>query len=234
MNILIKTKFYISKINFLFYIIFKIFRKNDNRIVTNKTHLVIEGYPRSANTYCYSIFKTLDTNLNIASHIHLPVNINLGLNKKIPCIAIIRDPIDCITSYMIRENIEILHAINYYLFFHNNLDVNNNKLLIVKFSTIISNYEKVINKYNHLFNTKYFVNENHNFDELVVERVKKMDMQDTGEDIINHLTVALPSKEREKLKNKYKTLIKIKHYKRLEKCNQLYNKLLTKSKNIFK
>ena len=229
-----KTKFFLSKSSSLFLILFKIFRYNDRRIVNKKTNLVIEGFPRSANTFCYAAFKTIEPKLSISSHIHLPVNVNLAFKKKVPCIVLIREPLDCIISFIIREKVDIKYAMEYYLFFHKNLKINYSNLLIVQFSTIVHDFSIVIKKFNSIFKENYKIENKEIFTEKVFDYVKEMDMKDTGEKKINHNTVAIPSKERKKQKDKYINLIKTNpnYSLLLNQCSDIYIKIKNQSKNI--
>ncbi|WP_404324956.1 hypothetical protein HA399_10765 [Cobetia sp. UIB-001] len=72
--------------------------------VTPKADLVIEGFPRSANTYLHRIIRAAtDNKLLIANHVHRAQQIKMAMRYKIPTFVLFRHPLDCISSYLVRE-----------------------------------------------------------------------------------------------------------------------------------
>jgi len=108
--ILNKDYFYIKKESikdymscnfpFLFIYLIKIkyfiFKERD-RTVCGDTDIVLEGYPRSANSFVSSIFNKY-TSLNLSDHTHYIANVMLGLKMEKKIIVLIRDPKDAIIS----------------------------------------------------------------------------------------------------------------------------------------
>lgn len=72
--------------------------------VTPDTDLVIEGYPRSANTFLHRIVRAAtDNRLKIGNHVHRPQQVTVALRRDIPCFVLFRHPRDAIASYLVRE-----------------------------------------------------------------------------------------------------------------------------------
>lgn len=72
--------------------------------VTRGCDLVLEGYPRSANTYLNRIVRAATGGkLHIANHVHRPQQVRMAVRYGIPCFVLFRHPLDCIASYMVRE-----------------------------------------------------------------------------------------------------------------------------------
>jgi len=70
-----------------------------SRSVADTTEVVIEGFPRSANTYLVQGFlQTQERSVSVAHHLHLPVNVHQGIKKNIPCLVMIRRPTEAVTS----------------------------------------------------------------------------------------------------------------------------------------
>src|ERR1043166_5658936 len=68
------------------------------------TDIVIDGFPRCANTYAtYAFDLAQKARLNIANHIHKKSQFLVARKYGIPAILLIRDPLDCITSTLIRQ-----------------------------------------------------------------------------------------------------------------------------------
>tara|TARA_B100002052_G_scaffold297744_1_gene329228 strand:+ start:396 stop:1100 length:705 start_codon:yes stop_codon:yes gene_type:complete len=228
-----RFKFLLANNLFLYKLIFLILRFNDNRIVRKNTDLVIEGFPRSANTFCKAAFLMIDSHLSIASHIHLPINIKLGLKNKIPIIILIRKPIDAITSHIIRSSSNVSNAINSYKRFHINISYNDSRVLFVKFETIVKNFPIVITKYNELFDTNYNIDiDIKDFNKKVFKFVKTMDKIDNSSNMTNHKTVAIPNQKRIIQKNTLTNQINSEFFEMINDCNTIYKDILAKAKNI--
>lgn len=60
--------------------------------------LVIEGYPRSANTFLMLWIARANPELRIASHLHSIANVHEGLRLGLPVVVVIRPPEDAIAS----------------------------------------------------------------------------------------------------------------------------------------
>ncbi|MBU3007658.1 hypothetical protein [Cobetia amphilecti] len=110
--------------------------------VTKRADLVIEGFPRSANTYLHRIVRAATGNkLSIGNHVHRPQQVSVAINHGIPVFVIFRHPLECISSYLVREpGLKVDSCINDYINFANHvLQYKNDPLLC------IFTFEQVIN-----------------------------------------------------------------------------------------
>lgn len=83
---------------------FRNLQTGQHRWVTSDTDIVLEGYPRSANTYLYRIIRAASGDkLKISHHVHRPQQVLMALRYRIPCFVIFRHPLDAIASYLVRE-----------------------------------------------------------------------------------------------------------------------------------
>jgi hypothetical protein len=74
------------------------------RTVRPDTDIVIEAFPRSANTFLVHALEIIaEGRLNIAHHLHDPVQITRGVAAGIPVIVIIRTPEDAVSSWMLKS-----------------------------------------------------------------------------------------------------------------------------------
>src|SRR5690606_7043317 len=111
----------VGKYKFL-YFIYRFYPKFNNRIVTKETLLCIEGFPRSGNTFCYHVFKLFNPNVKVAHHIHSPVQIYLSNKYQLPCLIMIRNPLDSVSSIVIVDGkLSITTALRYYIFYYKEL-----------------------------------------------------------------------------------------------------------------
>ena len=69
------------------------------------TEVVIEGFPRSANTFSVKAFRTAQGSrtVAIAHHLHAPAQFQLAKRYGVPAICLVRDPVDAVASLIIRE-----------------------------------------------------------------------------------------------------------------------------------
>ncbi|NJK64730.1 MAG: hypothetical protein HC921_20345 [Synechococcaceae cyanobacterium SM2_3_1] len=86
---------------FLFYLLFNIFGKAKQRAVTQDTDIVIEGYPRSGNSFAVAAFRRSQSNqVNIATHVHTPCQVIKAAKLNIPTLVLIREPVSAVISRM--------------------------------------------------------------------------------------------------------------------------------------
>lgn len=67
-------------------------------VCRENSDLVIEGYPRSANTFTVDMLNVLSPGLRIAHHTHTVENLRLGRMRGKPVLVLIRNPADAILS----------------------------------------------------------------------------------------------------------------------------------------
>ncbi|MEM9311118.1 MAG: hypothetical protein AAGA34_06695 [Pseudomonadota bacterium] len=74
------------------------------RWVTPDTDLLIEGFPRSANTFFMRIIRAATgEDLRIASHLHRPEQIEMAMRYGVPGVIIFREPLECVASLVVRN-----------------------------------------------------------------------------------------------------------------------------------
>ncbi|NDV63051.1 hypothetical protein G0Q06_11355 [Puniceicoccales bacterium CK1056] len=72
-----------------------------NRLVRRNSELVIEGYPRCANSFAVKAFRQVNdpsNKLHIGTHTHSPANIIMAIKWKVPTVVLIREPEEAILS----------------------------------------------------------------------------------------------------------------------------------------
>lgn len=81
------------------------YRSNDGaQAVGGETEIVIEGFPRSANTFAVVAFQLAQGRpVKIAHHLHAPAQIVDGVRLGIPVILLIREPEAAVRSLMLRK-----------------------------------------------------------------------------------------------------------------------------------
>lgn len=90
------------------------------RRITRRTELVIEGFPRSGNTFADEAFALAQRReVNVVSHVHLPAQVKLAVKRRVPTLVVIREPADAVTSLVVwaphvRLQAGLRHWVHYY------------------------------------------------------------------------------------------------------------------------
>nr|MBA2566441.1 hypothetical protein [Thermoleophilaceae bacterium] len=59
------------------------------RVVRPSTRVVIEGFPRSANSYTFLAFRGWNPGVRIGHHLHTPLQVTLAVRLGVPCAVLI-------------------------------------------------------------------------------------------------------------------------------------------------
>ncbi|MCI5055557.1 MAG: hypothetical protein MRY83_05570 [Flavobacteriales bacterium] len=170
--------------------------------VSTKTKIVIDGFPRSANTYAHQAFLESQGDGiqqgEIAHHIHKSYQIIEGVKRNIPVILLIRNPKDAVLSLVIRQpKISIKTALKSYIVMHKQMLPYISSIIVSDFSQTISEFDKVLENVNDKYSSAFKVFEN---DTLFQEKIKKQ-IENRKEALKGtNNTIALPNKAKHKQK----------------------------------
>lgn len=216
-NIKNKIKHFLGQYPILFSVFYRAQGKNLKLLFCNSTELVIEGYPRSANTWAVVFFEFFQKRrVDIAHHLHTESQLISAAKNSIPAIVLIRHPEDCIKSLLIRENMaNIKSALKRYKNFYNNLMPYKNWFVIAEFDEVTRDMPSIIAKCNSKFGTNFCVGEiNDEVKKLIYQEIDSINNRlDSG--VETH--VARPSNQRNSL---YKEM-------NLDECKNLLDEALS-------
>lgn len=123
------------------------------------TEIVIEGFPRTANTFSHIAFKmTQDRLVKIGHHTHAVAQVLAATRRRIPTIVLIRDPEEAVISFLIGDfdpQISMEHALFEYIAFYKPLLSCRDRFVLAPFSEITSDYGATIRRVNQKFNTSF-------------------------------------------------------------------------------
>ena len=74
-----------------------------NSMPDRRSDLVIEGFPRSANTYARAGFLDANPHARVASHLHNARSVRLAVRRGTPVLVLVREPVSAVTSLMVRD-----------------------------------------------------------------------------------------------------------------------------------
>ncbi|MCS3753184.1 hypothetical protein GGP79_001129 [Salinibacter ruber] len=175
-----------------------------NKRVTNATDIVIDGFPRSANSFAVGAFEySQNKTVDIAHHLHVPAQIIRGCELNVPTVLLIRNPVDTIISYhaLLMEDVlqaksEALLNLGFRPFFELWIDFYRGTIdytdgyVIGTFTHVTKNFGDVVHLVNDKFGTSF---ERFEHDSKVVEIINSKRGRHAG-----------PSDEREKYKEQVK------------------------------
>ena len=193
-----RIKHYIGRYPSLFMNLYRTFapQKNQKLLFGHDTELVLEGYPRSANTFSVVAFEQAQSRpVKLAHHLHVEAQLIQAARENKPAVALLRNPEDCFRSLLVRHpETPVSWAINRYIQFYTAISKLGDKCLIITYEEVINDMGAVIEKINKHFGTNYDVPvHDQTMVQQVFSKVESINQQiDQGKE--SH--VARPSKER--------------------------------------
>jgi hypothetical protein len=122
-----------------------------------RTEIVIEGFPRSANSFAVAAFaRAQGRKPEIAHHVHAPAQILGAAHRNVPAIALIRNPEDAVLEYVIKKpDITIGQALRGYVRFYEPLLACRGAFVTGLFDEVTSDFGAVIRRVNERFRTSF-------------------------------------------------------------------------------
>ncbi len=196
--------------------------------VRRDTQVVIEGYPRSANTFAYVAFAMAQpAPVRIAHHLHSVAQVRRGVRLGLPTIVLIREPREAILSLAIRrEQGDVQWAVDEYVDFYTAMTPLLERVVIADFHEVTNDFGSVIRRLNRRFGTAF--EEFMHSDERVAACYQQIDEIERyhagGEVRATH--VARPSADRNELKRALAEQLQQSRLKlRVARADELYRSL---------
>ncbi|MDP8956787.1 MAG: hypothetical protein M3N24_07505 [Actinomycetota bacterium] len=121
------------------------------------TEIVIEGFPRSANSFAVAAFaRAQGRKPQIAHHVHAPAQVIAATRAGVPAIVLIRNPEDAVLEYVIKKPaIRIGQALRGYARFYEPLLRFRSAFLPGVFDEVTKDFGTVIRRVNERFGTAF-------------------------------------------------------------------------------
>jgi len=125
--------------------------------VDRTTQLVIEGFPRSGNTFAVVAFQRAQRErINIAHHLHVPAQVIRAARWRMPSLVLIRNPTDTVISLVLRHpHLSVRRALLYYASFYETVARYRKAYVLGTFEEVTSDYGAVIERINDKFGTGF-------------------------------------------------------------------------------
>jgi hypothetical protein len=188
-------------------------------LLNDKSELVIEGFPRSANTFAVVAFRQAQkVDVPMAHHLHVEAQILRGVALGIPVVALIRKPEDAVKSLLIRHpDVKPKHAIERYIEFYSAVEKVADKVIVADFDQVTSNFGGIISRINKKFRTDYKVFESSA--ENISSVCEEIDQINRELHSGKETHVARPSSVRKKI------VVKLPQTEQLERAEKIYFRL---------
>jgi len=177
-----------------------------NLAVNRATDIVVEGYPRSGNTFAAQALQLLSPEAKIAHRCHSFTQVSLAAKNNIPCVVLIRSPTDAIVSAWIHADgkLSFPFLAQHYASFYRSCWSLRDHFLVSDFDTTTRNFTKVVQGLNDRWQTEvpspsrqHYPNGFRNEVFMAIDRFYKSS-QNTDQVIEAH--VSRPSEDRERQK----------------------------------
>lgn len=131
--------------------------KHLGAVVNSNTEVVIEGFPRTGNSFAVSAFELAqDRPVAIAHHSHAPAQVRAAARLGIPTMVLVRAPGDAIVSALIRSPTRrVGQSLREYCTFYGQLEECMGSFIVVPFTRLISNFGAEIHRLNAAFGTDF-------------------------------------------------------------------------------
>jgi len=131
-------------------------------LISPDTEIVIEGFPRSGNTYAVAAFQQAQKRqIKIAHHLHAEAQILEGVRRSLPVMVLIREPLAAIRSLKIRQPEEAVdEAFRRYVRFYSITRKVIKDVVLARFEDVIEDYGKVIERVNRKYSAAFEIFEN--------------------------------------------------------------------------
>ncbi len=171
------------------------------------TEICIEGYPRSANSSTYRMFRLANPKTWVAHHTHTIANVASALRNRVPTLILLRHPLDAICSTLLYSasrdlDTEVLR----YLTFYEYVLAHRRQVVVAEFYSLIANWNGAIERLNRRFGTKFEVHEEESVGREKANRYIRKWFENAPRSV-QVAEIPLPSEERKELKDKMQEIV---------------------------
>ena len=209
----------------------------NRRVVRPDFDLVIEGFPRSGNTFCTAAFKfsQAQNDLKIANHFHTVAQFKLAARWRVPALLVIRPPTETILSNAVyQRSVSVAQICEAYVRFHRALLPLRPFFVVGQFAELIADFGAVTARINQRFGTDFRCfehtpdNVEQVFRRIAAHRQRLLKQHDDGGSEFRRSTPSAFKQERKALFQQ--ALDQPDNQQRLHQAEQLYTELTTAAK----
>ncbi len=202
-----------------------------DRYVTRNSDLVIEGYPRSGNSFARWAFVIAQKNpVVVADHFHSIGHIRRGIRLGKPVLVLVRNPLDAISSFLVHQkgNYAIQQAVKEYIEIYSYVYHHQARMVVATFEQVTFDFGAVTEMVNQRFSTHFeqFLHTEENVRRCfqIMENRSRRKMGDPSERVYR---ISRPVPSRKSLKNAViKEMLNESYAGLLQKAGKIYEKVV--------
>jgi hypothetical protein len=178
-------------------------RRHRGEPLTRETQLVIEGFPRSGNTFSVASFGASQTKpVRLARHEHAPAQIIAAARQGIPALVLIRRPEQAVLSFAIQQpQLTVGQLLRTYLRFYRPLHSCIDQIVVATFDQVTTDFSAVIRRVNDRYGTDFGLFEHTEENaRRSLEEIKEHSRERWGEGLTAEMKRSSPSELREQVK----------------------------------
>ncbi|MEH6683728.1 MAG: hypothetical protein V7664_04440 [Qipengyuania sp.] len=186
-------------------------RENDHmkrRVVRPGDAAVLEGFPRSANTFAsYAFLLSQGEDVRFGNHFHSPAQFALARRYGVPAMLVIREPVSACLSFLIFDGkMSPREGLERYIAFHRPLVAIQDAFVTATFEQVTGDFGACIDCLNDRFGTQFLPFEHTNeaarrvVERIAADRAKRAET--LGDAFRNPLRTTTPTPEKEARKAK--------------------------------
>jgi hypothetical protein len=126
-------------------------------VVRVSSEIVIEGFPRSGNTFAVVAFELAQSRpVEIAHHLHAAAQLIRGAKLRRPMLVLIREPVDAVLSHLLRnQRITARQSLHDWIRFYRAAQGLRGAVVIATFNEVTTDFGGVIDRVNDRFGTSF-------------------------------------------------------------------------------
>lgn len=128
------------------------------KVVERGDDALIDGFPRSANTFAWEAFLTSQPRpLKVGNHFHTPAQFMLARKYGVPAMLVLREPLAAASSLVVFDEAEYTprSTLRYFVDFHRPLLAITTSFVIAPFEEVTRDFGKSIDRMNERFGTDF-------------------------------------------------------------------------------
>ena len=132
-------------------------RRYGDRVLNDRTELMIEGFPRSANTFAVTAFRSAQPRpVRIAHHLHSAAHVLAAQRRDVPVLFLLRRPQDAATSVMVRKPaLDPSSVIAAWIHLHERVLPVADRVVVASFEQATSDMGRVTERINDRYHTSF-------------------------------------------------------------------------------
>ena len=188
--------------------------------------LILEGFPRSANSYSLNFFRNCQSDTyRIAHHLHAPAQVVYGCQHGIPCMVLIRNPEDAFCSLKVMSpDVSFAEMIADYCSFYEVAWQYREKIYFAIFEDVVNDFNPSILAFNDRFGTTF--QSANDTEEKVAETFETLQEYNKTEKKGNQWELPIPTEEKNQKKQAIRDDLLNNHREGLENCRRIYERII--------